>query len=174
MPSAPPRSPWPSTAPARPWALAGDPTRPQTGRAARADTGGDPRRLAVRLIRGGTVVTESGVRRADVGIDGGRVAAVGEELAGDTFLDATGLHVLPGFVDPHVHGCDEGLAEWEDFGTLTAAALAGGVTTLLDMPLNDPPTTTAAAFARRSAVVRAGARCDVGLWAGAVPGNVGE
>jgi allantoinase len=128
----------------------------------------------VRLICGGTVVTESGVRRADVGIEGGRVAAVGEDLAGDTLLDASGLHVLPGFVDPHVHGCDEGLAAWEDFGTLTAAALAGGVTTLLDMPLNDPPTTTAAAFARRSAVVRAGARCDVGLWAGAVPGNVGE
>jgi allantoinase len=130
--------------------------------------------LPMRVVRGGIVVTEDGARPADVGIEGGRVAAIGEALRGDVVFDASGLHVFPGFVDPHVHGCDEGLAEWEDFATLTAAALAGGVTALLDMPLNDPPTTTAAAFARRLEVVRAGARCDVGLWAGAVPGNVGE
>jgi allantoinase len=130
--------------------------------------------MARGVVKGGTLVTEDGVRRADVAIEGGRVAEVGEDLAGDTLVDATGLHVFPGFLDPHVHGCDEGLAEWEDFSTLTAAALAGGITALLDMPLNDPPTTTAAAFARRREVVRTAARCDVGLWAGAVPGNVDE
>lgn len=128
----------------------------------------------MRVVRGGTVVTEQGAFVADVGIEDGRVVAVGEDLDGELLYDASGLHVFPGFLDPHVHGCDEGLAEWEDFATLTAAALAGGVTALLDMPLNDPPTTTAAALRERTRAVAAGARCDVGLWAGAVPGNAGE
>ncbi|MEN3284383.1 MAG: allantoinase [Solirubrobacteraceae bacterium] len=128
----------------------------------------------MRVVRGGIVVTEQGLLRADIGIEDGRIVAVGEGLTGELLFDATGLHVFPGFLDPHVHGCDEGLADWEDFSTLTAAALAGGITALLDMPLNDPPTTTAAALRTRSAVVAAGARCDVGLWAGAVPGNAGE
>lgn len=128
----------------------------------------------MRVVRGGTVVTEQGAFVADVGVDEGRIVAVGELVAGELLYDASGLHVFPGFLDPHVHGCDEGLAEWEDFATLTAAALAGGVTALLDMPLNDPPTTTVAALRSRARVVAAGARCDVGLWAGAVPGNAGE
>jgi allantoinase len=128
----------------------------------------------VQVVRGGTVVTDEGVRAADVGVEGGRVVAVGPGLRGETLFDARGLLVFPGFVDPHVHACDEGLSEWEDFGAATAAALAGGVTTLLDMPLNEPCTTTAAAFRGRAEVVRARTRCDVGLWAGAVPGNAGE
>jgi allantoinase len=128
----------------------------------------------VNVLRGGTVVTEAGVFGADVALAGGRIAAIGRDLDGETLYDATGLHVFAGFVDPHVHGCDEGLSEWEDFATLTAAALAGGVTTLLDMPLNEPPTTTAARLRARGEAIAARSRIAIGLFGGAVPGNVAE
>ena len=128
----------------------------------------------MKVVRGGTVVTEAGPVRADVGIEDGRIAAVGENLPGDLLYDAAGLHVFPGFFDAHVHFCDEGQAHWEDFTSAGRAAVAGGVTTVMDMPLNDPPTTTAAAFRRRCEVVGPKAITDWALWAGCVPGNVGE
>ena len=128
----------------------------------------------MNVVRGGTVVTEAGAVRADIGIEGGRVAAVGTRLDGDLLYDASGLHVFPGFFDAHVHFCDQGQADWEDFTSAGRAAVAGGVTTVMDMPLNDPPTTTAAAFRRRCEVVAAKAITDWALWAGCVPGNAGE
>jgi allantoinase len=128
----------------------------------------------MNVVRGGTVVTEAGTFDADVALSGGRIAAIGRDLDGETLYDATGLHVFAGFVDPHVHGCDEGLSDWEDFATLTAAALAGGVTTLLDMPLNQPPTTTAARLRARGEAIEARSRIAIGLFGGAVPGNVAE
>src|SRR3954468_22499321 len=135
---------------------------------------GAPGSAGMSVVRGGAVVTEAGVFAADVALDGGRIVAVGRDLPGETVYDATGLHVFAGFVDPHVHGCDEGLSEWEDFATLTAAALAGGVTTLLDMPLNEPPTTTAARLRARGEAIEARSRIAIGLFGGAVPGNVAE
>ena len=80
--------------------------------------------------------------------------------------------LLPGLVDTHVHVNDPGRADWEGFGTATAAAAAGGVTTIVDMPLNSlPPTVNPAALAVKRAA--AGGRChvDVGFWGGAIPGN---
>jgi len=83
--------------------------------------------------------------------------------------------LLPGLVDSHVHVCEPGNTEWEGFPTATRAAAAGGITTLVDMPLDSVPTTvsTDALHAKRAA---ADGRChvDVGFWAGAVPGNLGE
>ena len=73
-----------------------------------------------------------------------------------------------------MHGCDEGLSDWEDFATLTAAALAGGVTTLLDMPLNEPPTTTATRLRARGEAIAERSRIAIGLFGGAVPGNLAE
>ena len=128
----------------------------------------------MKVVRGGTVVTEAGAVRADVGIEDGRVAALGTDLPGDVLYDATGLHVFPGFFDAHVHFCDEGQAHWEDFTSAGRAAVAGGVTTVMDMPLNDPPTTTAAAFRHRCDTVGPKAITDWALWAGCVPGNTGE
>ena len=128
----------------------------------------------MRVVRGGLVVTEAGVAHADVGILDGRIAAVGCDLPGDDLLDARGLHVFPGFFDAHVHFCDEGLADWEDFTSAGRAAVAGGVTTVMDMPLNEPPTVTADAFATRLATIAPKAITDYALWAGCVPGNVGE
>lgn len=81
--------------------------------------------------------------------------------------------LLPGLVDTHVHVNDPGRTEWEGFWTATRAAAAGGITTLLDMPLNSlPPTTTAANLRTKQDVARSKAHIDVGFWGGAIPSNV--
>jgi allantoinase len=87
------------------------------------------------------------------------------ELAGDEVL-------LPGLVDSHVHSNEPGRTDWEGFATATLAAAAGGVTTVIDMPLNClPPTIDAAALAVKRAAARGQCQVDVGFWGGAVPGN---
>jgi allantoinase len=87
------------------------------------------------------------------------------ELAGDEVL-------LPGLVDTHVHVNEPGRTDWEGFATATQAAAAGGVTTIVDMPLNClPPTTDAAALAEKRAAARGQCQVDTGLWGGAVPGS---
>ncbi len=81
--------------------------------------------------------------------------------------------LLPGLVDTHVHVNEPGRTEWEGFATATRAAAAGGVTTLVDMPLNSiPPTTTVAGLEEKRAVAEGQVRVDVGFWGGAVPGNL--
>ncbi len=83
--------------------------------------------------------------------------------------------VMPGIVDTHVHVNEPGRTEWEGFETATRAAAAGGVTTLLDMPLNSVPPTTSVEALRAKAVTAAGrCRVHVGFWGGAVPGNADE
>jgi allantoinase len=83
--------------------------------------------------------------------------------------------LLPGLVDTHVHVNDPGRTDWEGFRSATRAAAAGGVTTLVDMPLNSiPPTTTLAALAAKRAAAREAAYVDVGFWGGAVPGNTAD
>ena len=81
----------------------------------------------------------------------------------------------PGIVDTHVHINEPGRTEWEGFDTATRAAAAGGVTTLVDMPLNSiPATTTVAALEAKRAAARGRCHVDVGFWGGVVPGNAGE
>ena len=81
--------------------------------------------------------------------------------------------LLPGLVDTHVHVNEPGRTEWEGFASATRAAAAGGVTTIVDMPLNSvPPTTTVAALEEKQAVARDQVWVDVGFWGGAVPGNL--
>ena len=130
--------------------------------------------LAVRARR---AVTPDGIRPVTVAVRGGSIAA----LAGfDAALDALvvaelpGREVLlPGLVDSHVHVNEPGRTEWEGFATATRAAAAGGVTTLIDMPLNSiPSTTTVAALAVKRAAAAPAAWVDVGFWGGAVPGNL--
>src|SRR4051795_3073980 len=127
------------------------------------------------IVRGGTVVAPDGVRRADVGVADGKIAAVGPELDGGGApdeVDASGLHVLPGAVDAHVHFNDPGRTDYEGFGTAPRAAAAGGTTTVVDMPRNAlPPTIDGPAFDRKRAVVERCALVDVALWGGLVPGN---
>ena len=83
--------------------------------------------------------------------------------------------LLPGLVDSHVHVNEPGRTDWEGFATATAAAAAGGVTTLIDMPLNSiPPTVDVAALEVKRPAATGQCAVDVGFWGGAVPGNSGE
>ena len=128
------------------------------------------------VIRGGTVVLPTGQKPADIAIKDGIITAIGSEVSGgDEVIDATGLVVLPGVVDAHVHFNEPGRADWEGWEAGTRGAAAGGVTTVLEMPLNaHPPTTTAAAFDEKVAVASKKALVDFGLWGGMVPENLGD
>jgi len=127
------------------------------------------------LVCGGLVVSPVGVAVGDVAVRDGVIAALGPGLdAGAAeVVDATGLIVLPGCVDAHVHLNDPGREAWEGVPTGTAALAAGGTTCAIDMPLNAlPPTVDGAAFDLKAAAVAGRARVDVALWGGLVPGDV--
>jgi len=126
------------------------------------------------VIRGGSVVLPTGQRPVDIAVKDGVISAIGSEVraAGET-IDATGLVVLPGVVDAHVHFNEPGRADWEGWDAGTRGAAAGGVTTVLEMPLNaHPPTTTPDAFDAKLAVASQKALVDFGLWGGLVPDNL--
>jgi allantoinase len=124
------------------------------------------------------VVTPAGVRDACVHVSDGRiecVAAYDDVPAGRELVDAGDLVVLPGLVDTHVHVNEPGRTEWEGFTTATRAAAAGGVTTIVDMPLNSiPPTITPEALTEKRATAEGASHVDVGFWGGAVPSNLGR
>jgi allantoinase len=126
------------------------------------------------IVRGGTVVTPSGLLRVDVRIEGEQVAEVGPDLGEEPDeLDASGLHVFPGAVDAHVHFDEPGRTEWEGFATGSAALAAGGGTSFVDMPLNaHPPTCDAAAFALKREAAERACVVDFAFWGGLVPGNL--
>ncbi|PWW54258.1 allantoinase AllB [Actinokineospora spheciospongiae] len=129
-------------------------------RAPRAIVDGTERPAAVRVVDGRITAIEPLTADAD----GAEVV----ELAGDEVL-------LPGLVDTHVHVNDPGRADWEGFPSATLAAAAGGVTTLVDMPLNSlPPTTDVRALRVKQEAATGRVHVDVGFWGGAVPGNAGE
>jgi len=124
------------------------------------------------------VVTPEGVREAAVLVEGPRVAALGDARdarAAARVLDVGDRVVMPGLVDSHVHVNEPGRTAWEGFATATAAAAAGGVTTLVDMPLNSvPATTTVPALRTKLAAARGRLHVDCGFWGGVVPGNAAE
>lgn len=130
------------------------------------------------VVRSERVVLPAGTRPATIHIADGRITRVGaheEAPAGVPALDAGDRMVLPGLVDTHVHINDPGRADWEGFEHATRAAAAGGVTTLVDMPLNSvPPTTTVEGFNAKQRAANGRCHVDVGLWGGVVPGNAGE
>lgn len=134
--------------------------------------------LAVELVlRSTRVITPEGTRAASVAVAGGKIAAVlpyeADVPAGARLEDFGDDVLLPGLVDTHVHVNDPGRTEWEGFWTATRAAAAGGITTILDMPLNSlPPTTTTANMVVKQDVARTKAHVDVGFWGGALPDNV--
>jgi allantoinase len=113
---------------------------------------------------------------ASIHIDGDRIVRIGAyEDTDASVIDYGDLVLMPGIVDSHVHVNEPGRTEWEGFDTATRAAAAGGVTTIVDMPLNSiPPTTTVAALMTKAEAMTGKCRVDVGLWGGAVPGNAGE
>src|ERR1700759_4178657 len=120
------------------------------------------------LISGGTVATDYGQFEADLLIVDGRIGGVGTEgspFAGaDEVIDARGLVILPGAVDPHTHFEDPGHTEREDFTTGTSAAAAGGITTVIEHPLTYPPVTTVELYREKREMARRKVIIDFGLW----------
>jgi allantoinase len=132
----------------------------------------------IHVIRSERVVTPEGVKAAAVHIRDGVITAVlghNDLPSGANVYDARESVVMPGLVDTHVHINEPGRTDWEGFETATRAAAAGGVTTLIDMPLNSiPATTTAAGLEIKRAAARNTCWVNVGFWGGVVPGNAGE
>jgi allantoinase len=128
------------------------------------------------VIRGGTVVLPTGQRPADIAVTNETISAIGSEVRdGAEIIDARGLMILPGVVDAHVHFNEPGRGDWEGWDAGTRGAAAGGVTTVLEMPLNaHPPTTTVATFDAKCTVASEKARVDFGLWGGLVPENLAD
>ncbi len=129
------------------------------------------------VLRSTAVVTPEGQRPATLVLQAGRIADVlpyDAPVAGPV-LDVGSAAILPGVIDPHVHLNEPGRTEWEGFDTGTRAALAGGLTTLVDMPLNSAPVTTSVANLRLKQAATEGQRhCNLGFWGGIVPGNAAE
>ncbi len=125
--------------------------------------------LDLRIINA-TVVTAEGTRQADVGIEGAAIAEVAEAGAlgpAREEIDATGLYVMPGAVDVHFHCRAPSHPERGDFASETAAAAAGGVTTVFEMPISDPACSTPEVFRARRALADADAHVNVALYSGA-------
>jgi len=124
------------------------------------------------------VVTPEGVGPRSVHIQGSVIASVRAHdavPAGPGVVDVGSLAILPGLVDTHVHINEPGRSDWEGFETATRAAAAGGVTTVIEMPLNAiPATTTAQALRAKVASARGKLAVDVGFWGGVVPGNAAD
>ena len=117
------------------------------------------------VVRGGRVYTPDGFRAFDVRVEGGRIVEVDAEVArGGPEVDAGGLLVLPGAVDAHVHSRDPGFPSKEDFASLTAAAAAGGVTTVVDMPNTVPTVDGPEVFEEKAASAAGKALVDFALW----------
>ena len=138
------------------------------------------------VIRARRVVTPDGIVAAEVRVRNGRITAVtglavppntdltSGSSPGDLTLPDDEV-LLPGLVDTHVHVNEPGRTHWEGFATATSAAAAGGVTTLIDMPLNSiPPTTDVAALDAKRQAADGQCAVDVGFWGGAVPANAAD
>ena len=130
------------------------------------------------VVRGQRVVTPDSVGPRAIHIRGGgisKVTAFDQVPPGCPVYEAGDSVVMPGLVDTHVHINEPGRTAWEGFTSATRAAAAGGVTTLIDMPLNSiPPTTTLPGFEVKLAAAKGQLWVDVGFWGGLVPGNVAE
>jgi dihydroorotase len=124
------------------------------------------------LIQNGTVVLPWGEVTADIGVHNGRIAAIGATGTADTTVDATGLHVLPGLTDPHVHLRDPGDPAIETLPTGTRAAVLGGLTTVYDMPNTAPAITDAERVAWKQGYAAEHSWCDIGLYVGATKTNI--
>jgi allantoinase len=129
-------------------------------------------------IKGNRVLTPEGLKKAVVLIKDGLVADVISFLPAEVnceIIDTEDKILMPGIIDPHVHINEPGRTEWEGFDTATKSALAGGITTLVDMPLNSSPVTTSVkAFEEKISATKDHLHCNCGFWGGIIPGNENE
>ncbi|HEV7623736.1 MAG TPA: allantoinase AllB [Amnibacterium sp.] len=133
--------------------------------------------MADLVLRARRVFVDGGFRPATVVVEGGRIARVGaaDDPAVPDVVLAEDEVLLPGLVDTHVHVNEPGRTEWEGFATATRAALTGGVTTIVDMPLNSiPPTVDLAALEVKRRAADGAVAVDTGFWGGAVPASLGR
>src|SRR5262249_51880067 len=141
-------------------------------------TQNEQREPVTLIVRSQRVITPAGTIPASIHIEDGRIVgtrAFDEISGGASLFDAGNKIVMPGIVDTHVHLNEPGRTDWEGFRTGTRAAAAGGVTTLIDMPLNSiPPTTSRENLLKKIASAANQCWVDVGFWGGVVPGNTGQ
>ena len=128
------------------------------------------------ILKGGTVVNHDGRTERDIGIRGGRIAALGDlsRAAAAETIDARGLHILPGVIDSQVHFREPGLEHKEDLETGSRAAVMGGVTAVFEMPNTKPLTTSAEALADKVARARHRMFCDFAFYVGGTRENIGD
>lgn len=129
-------------------------------------------------IHSNHAVFEEAVREATILIENGKISGVLDGYPNNLnseIIDVQDSVLMPGLVDPHVHINEPGRTEWEGFETATKAAIAGGITTLVEMPLNaSPVTTTLAAFEAKLAATKNKLHTNCGFWGGIVPGNTDQ
>lgn len=131
------------------------------------------------VIRAKRAVFPDGIRPAVVVVDDERITALLEDGAAveaqEEVVVPDDQVLMPGLVDSHVHVNEPGRTPWEGYESATRAGLAGGITTILDMPLNSsPPTTTVANLEAKEEAAQGKLSVDVGFWGGAVPGNIDQ
>ena len=126
------------------------------------------------VVRGGRVVTPTGVQRIDLGVALGRIVKVAPKITedADVAIDAKGSYIFPGIIDANVHFNEPGHEDWEGLSTGSAALAAGGGTCFFDMPHNsEPPVLDAAQLREKRRLAEQKSCVDFGLWGGLVPGN---
>ena len=124
------------------------------------------------LIRGGTAMLPWGEAITDIGVKDGRIAALGATGTADEIIDAAGLHVLPGLIDPHVHLRDPGDPAIESIPTGTRGAVLGGLTAVFDMPNTAPAIVDAERVAWKQGYAEQSSWCDIGLYVGGTKTNI--
>ena len=125
------------------------------------------------ILKSGTVVNQDGEGVCDIGITGGRIAALGalgQASAGET-IDCKGLHILPGVIDTQVHFREPGLTHKEDLESGSRSAVLGGVTAVFEMPNTNPQTTTPEALADKVRRAHHRMHCDFAFWVGGTHEN---
>jgi dihydroorotase len=125
------------------------------------------------ILKGGTVVNQDGEGARDLGVRGGRFAAIGDlaRASASEVIDCRGLHLLPGVIDSHVHFREPGLTHKEDLESGSRGAVLGGVTAVCEMPNTDPTTTTAEAIADKVKRAHHRMHCDFAFYVGATREN---
>ena len=128
------------------------------------------------VLVNGTLINQDGVGVRDVGVSGGRIAAIGDLSAASASerIDCKGLHVLPGVIDSQVHFREPGPVHKEDLETGSRAAVLGGVTAVFEMPNTEPTTTTAEALADKMRRAKGRMHCDFAFWIGGARDNVAD
>jgi dihydroorotase len=128
------------------------------------------------IIRNGICVSPRATAKTDIGIRGGRIAEIADLAAADAdeVFDATGLHVLPGVIDTHVHFREPGLEHKETMETGSRSAVMGGVTSVFEMPNNNPPTATRGDLEDKLSRAETSMHCDYAFYIGATAGNTDQ